>query len=55
MLDPLVGQQLAAANVPQTKTVLKRQIEAVDAGIDRLVYELYNLSQAEIKIVEGRS
>ena len=46
---------MVAANAPHAKTVLKRQIEAVDAGIDRLVYELYNLSQAEIKIVEGRS
>ncbi len=52
MLD--LHQQLAAANVPQTKTVLKRQIEAVDAAIDRLVYDLYHLSEAEIKIVEGR-
>jgi hypothetical protein len=28
------------------------QIAATDAEIDRLVYELYGLSEAEIKIVE---
>ena len=52
MLD--LHQQLAAASVPQTKTILKRQIETTDRQIDRLVYELYGLTEAEIKIVEGR-
>jgi hypothetical protein len=30
-----------------------RQIQATDAQIDRLVYELYGLTEEEIKIVEG--
>ena len=47
-------RQLAEAKVPQTRTMLKRQIQAVDAQIDRLVYQLYNLTEAEIKIVEGQ-
>jgi hypothetical protein len=38
---------------PQVKTVIGRQIEAVDGRIDKLVYELYNLSPEEIKIVGG--
>ena len=51
MLD--LNKQLAEAKVPQTKTVLQRQIETTDRQIDRLVYELYELTEDEIKIVEG--
>jgi hypothetical protein len=51
MLD--LHKKLAAAKTPQEKTVLERQIAATDAEIDRLVYELYGLTQEEIKIVEG--
>ena len=35
-------------------TVLQRQIEATDREIDRLVYELYGLTDEEIAVVEGR-
>jgi len=34
------------------KTVLQRQIDATDRQIDNLVYELYGLTDEEIKIVE---
>ena len=51
MLD--LHKQLAEAKEPQTKTVLQRQIETTDRQIDRLVYELYELTEDEIKIVEG--
>ena len=34
------------------KTVLQRQIEATDQQIDQLVYELYGLTDKEIKVVE---
>lgn len=34
------------------RTQLQRRIEATDRQIDRLVYELYGLTDAEIKIVE---
>ncbi len=33
---------------------IEREICAVDAEIDGLVYELYNLTDEEIKIVEGK-
>jgi hypothetical protein len=33
--------------------VLERQIAATDAQIDRLVYELYGLTDDEIAIVEA--
>jgi Type I restriction enzyme R protein N terminus (HSDR_N) len=45
-------KQLAAAKTAHAKTNLQRQIEATDAQIDKLVYELYGLSTDEIKIVE---
>ena len=35
------------------RTVIERQIEATDREIDRLVYELYGLSQVEIRLVEA--
>jgi hypothetical protein len=42
-----------AETVPQTKTMIGRQIQAVDKQIDALVYELYGLTEEEIKVVEG--
>jgi hypothetical protein len=47
-----LNKQLAGSKEPQTKTVLQRQIETTDRQIDRLVYELYELTEDEIKIVE---
>ena len=38
----------------ETKTILQRQIDATDHQIDRLVYELYGLTEEEIRIVEGK-
>ena len=34
------------------RTVVGHQIQATDRQIDRLVYELYGLTEEEIKIVE---
>jgi hypothetical protein len=51
MLD--LNKHLVEAKAPQTKTVLQRRIETTDRQIDRLVYELYELTEDEIKIVEG--
>ena len=36
-----------------TSVALQRQIDATDRQIDRLVYELYGLTEEEIGIVEG--
>jgi hypothetical protein len=38
---------------PREKEMLQRQIEMTDATIDRLVYQLYGLTEEEIGIVEG--
>ncbi|MBE3145066.1 MAG: N-6 DNA methylase, partial [Planctomycetes bacterium] len=46
-------KQAAAARLPQEKEMIQRQMQATDAQIDRLVYELYELTEEEIKIVEG--
>jgi hypothetical protein len=46
---------LAAARTSHEKTALQRQIEATDGQIDRLVYELYGLTEEEIGIVEAVS
>jgi type I restriction-modification system DNA methylase subunit len=48
-------QRRSAAKTPQEKTALDRQITAADTQIDRLVYDLYGLTEDEIKIVEGAS
>ncbi len=37
----------------QDKELYERQIKMVDAQIDRLVYELYGLTEEEVKVVEG--
>jgi len=39
--------------LPQEKESLQREIESTDTMIDRLVYELYGLTEDEVKIVEG--
>jgi hypothetical protein len=46
---------LAAARTGHERTALERQIEATDGQIDRLVYELYGLTEEEIGIVEAAS
>jgi len=52
MLD--LNKRLQDARLDQEKTQLSRQIEATDAAIDTLVYELYGLTEEEIAVVEGK-
>ena len=51
MLD--LHKEQAAARDPRTSEQLVRQIHTSDNQIDRLVYELYELTEEEIMIVEG--
>lgn len=44
--------KLNTSSLPAGKQTLQRQIEATDKQIDKLVYELYGLTEEEIKIVE---
>ncbi len=49
---PALNERLAAAKTPHDKEVLQRQIDATDRGIDRLVYDLYDLTEDEVRIIE---
>ena len=46
------NKNIGEINTPGGKTHLQRRIDATDAEIDRLVYELYGLTEDEICIVE---
>ncbi len=48
-------KQLAAAKTPDDKIRIQRQIDATNHQIDGLVYELYGLTNKEIRIIEGGS
>jgi len=54
LVDGMLGlhKRLGEVRTEHEKEVLRRQIEATDRQIDQLVYELYGLSDEEIKIVE---
>jgi hypothetical protein len=41
------------ARMERDKELYERQIKIVDTQIDRLVYELYELTEEEMKMVEG--
>lgn len=45
-------QRLSISNTPHEKNALERQVTAADAQIDRLVYDLYDLTEYEISIVD---
>ena len=49
-----LNKRLHDAKLEHEKTLLQRQIEATDVSIDKLVYELYGLTEEEIGIVEER-
>jgi hypothetical protein len=46
-------KKLQDATLDHEKTLLSRQVEATDTAIDKMVYELYGLTEEEIGIVEG--
>ena len=47
-------KNLAPGKTPREKESMQKQVESTDGGIDKLVYELYGLSEEEIAIVEQR-
>jgi hypothetical protein len=51
MLD--LHKKLHDANTPHEKETLQRQIDATDRQIDLLVYELYELTEEEINVVQA--
>ncbi len=48
-------EQLAESKTPDEKTRLEREIKASEDEIDRLVYEVYGLTDEEIGIVDERT
>ena len=46
-------KNLSATRDPRSREQLQRRIDATDKQIDRLVYELYDLTEDEIRVVEG--
>ena len=46
-------KQLKQAKTEGDKNYLNRKCERLDKEIDQLVYQLYDLTEEEIKIVEG--
>lgn len=48
-----LNKDLQSANLPEQKEQLKARISYTDKKIDSLVYQLYGLTEEEIKIVEG--
>jgi hypothetical protein len=45
-------EELAAAKSPDAQMRLTREIAATDRAIDQLVYRIYDLTEAEIKVIE---
>ncbi len=45
-------ERLDEAKIESERTIIQHQIDAVDRQIDRLVYELYDLTDEEIEVVE---
>jgi hypothetical protein len=46
-------KQLQQAKTESDKSYLNRKCETLNKQIDELVYQLYGLTEEEIKIVEG--
>jgi type I restriction-modification system DNA methylase subunit len=51
MLD--LQKHITISKTESEKLMYQRQVEATDHEIDQLVYELYGLTEKEIKIIEG--
>jgi len=45
-------EDLTNSKIPNEKEMIQRQIDATDKQIDQLVYDLYDLTSEEIKIIE---
>jgi len=48
-----LNKALQKATLPEQKEQLKARIDYTDQKIDKLVYELYGLTEEEIRIIEN--
>lgn len=53
LVERMLALHKQSPRTPQEQEMVKREIESTDGAIDHLVYELYGLSEEEIRIVEG--
>lgn len=55
LVDSIIAlnKKLAVEKNPNAVTMVSRQINSIDRQIDKLVYQIYNLDENEIKIIEG--
>jgi len=53
MVNHMLDLHKRSATTPQEQEQLRREIESTDRQIDQLVYQLYGLTEEEIRIVEG--
>jgi len=53
LVDRMLDLHKRTTATPQEQERLTREIQSTDREIDKLVYELYGLTEEEIKIVEG--
>jgi len=49
----LAQKKLKEAEFDDDKKVIQKQIEIIDGKIDNLVFDLYGLSEEEVRVVEG--
>ncbi|MBI5560130.1 MAG: N-6 DNA methylase [Deltaproteobacteria bacterium] len=56
LVDRMLGlnKKLRKVKTPHDRELIERHLKATDNRIDKLVYELYGLTEEEIKVVEGR-
>jgi hypothetical protein len=54
LVERMLELHRRSARTPQEKEMLQREIESTDRTIDKLVYQLYGLSEDEIRIVEEK-
>ena len=53
LVERMLELHKQSPRMPQDKERVAREIESTDRAIDKLVYELYGLTEDEVKIVEG--
>ena len=53
LVERMLELHKRSPRLPQEKESLQREVDTTDKAIDKLVYELYRLSEDEVKIVES--
>ena len=53
LVERMLALHTQRQRTPHEQETVQREIEATDRAIDALVYELYGLTEEEIRIVEA--